>query len=86
MVNPNMRSVNRNKQQDDRGTTVAQALFWAVNHLAAKGVDSPLREAQDLLAHTLKIERVKLLDSREQPVSPASKRIFETLLRRRARR
>jgi release factor glutamine methyltransferase len=86
MVNPNMRSVNRKYLQDNHGNSVAQALFWAVAQLAQNGVDSPLRDAQDLLAHTLKLERVKLLASKDLTVAPPEVKIFSTLIRRRARR
>ncbi|NTV51557.1 MAG: peptide chain release factor N(5)-glutamine methyltransferase [Candidatus Firestonebacteria bacterium] len=86
MVNPNKQSVNRKYPQDNRGISAAQALFWAKELLAQNGVETPLREAQDLLAHVLKWERVKLLAARELVLSPVVGRSFSALVRRRARR
>jgi release factor glutamine methyltransferase len=86
MLNRKAGSVNFKNQRGDHGASVAQALFWAASRLAAKGVESPLRDAQDLLAQALKMERAKLLAARELEVSPAAGQVFAKLVRRRAQR
>lgn len=62
-------------------TTVSEQLTWARRLL--NGKESPLLEAQILLSHVLKCERLKLIAWPEMAVSPEQQESFRKLVERR---
>lgn len=62
-------------------TTVSEQLTWARRLL--NGKDQPLFEAQILLAHVLKCERIKLIAWPETTISPEQQSAFRQLVERR---
>lgn len=63
--------------------TVHQLLALATDYFHKKGIDSPRLDAEVLLAHVLKIDRVQLYCSLQQPVNGVEINKFRELVRRR---
>ncbi len=66
--------------------TVLETIQRSAEFLAGKGVDSPRLQAELLLAHTLKTERVQLYLGFERVLTPAEIELMRGLVRRRGRR
>jgi release factor glutamine methyltransferase len=62
---------------------VLDFLRVTTDHLARKGFDSPRLEAEHLLSHVLRVNRVGLYLQFDRPLSPEEIGRFRTLLRRR---
>src|SRR4029078_11083964 len=63
--------------------TIKALLAWTTDFLAKKGIESPRLEAQILLAHVLKCNKVDLLVRYdEQPAEPERQRFRELIHRR----
>jgi release factor glutamine methyltransferase len=63
--------------------TIKTLLSWTSDFLASKGIESPRAEAQILLAHVLKCNRVDLLVRYEEQPSEAERTRFRELIQRR---
>jgi release factor glutamine methyltransferase len=64
--------------------TVGRLLTWTTGHLKRKGSESPRLDAEVLLAHVLRWERVKLYTHYESEVGAAERGVYRDLVRRRA--
>ena len=67
-----------------RGVPVREALDSAVVALSAAGVDTPRLDAEVLLAHTLGVDRTRLVIDRDRPVEGPAVRAFQDAVRRRS--
>ena len=63
--------------------TIKALLAWTTDFLATKGVESPRAEAQILLAHVLKCNKVDLLVRYDEQPSEAERARFRELIHRR---
>ena len=70
-------------EADDRWT-VERLLTWTKDFLQKKGADSPLLDAQVLLASVLKCQRMHLYTRYKDEVSEAHRASFRDLVKRRA--
>jgi len=66
--------------------TVLEAIQKTADFFEPKGVDSPRLQAELLLAHVLKLPRMKLYLNFDRPLTPAEVDAFRELVRRRAQR
>jgi release factor glutamine methyltransferase len=66
--------------------TVLEAIQKTADFLTPKGVDSPRLQAELLLAHVLKLPRMKLYLNFARELAPAEVDAFRDLVRRRAQR
>ena len=66
--------------------TVLEAIQKSTEFLARKGVESPRLQAELLLAHLLKLPRMKLYLNFERPLGPAETDALRELVRRRGQR
>jgi len=66
--------------------TILDALRWANNQLKKTGLDSPMLDAEVLLAHTLQTTRAKLFARFNDPLKPHEQEKFLLLTERRAQR
>jgi release factor glutamine methyltransferase len=66
--------------------TVLEAIQKTADFLTPKGVDSPRLQAELLLAHVLKLPRMKLYLNFDRTLAPAEVDAFRELVRRRAQR
>jgi release factor glutamine methyltransferase len=66
--------------------TVLEVIQRGAEFLAQKGVDSPRLQTELLLAHALKVPRLKLYLNFERVLAPAELDQFRELVRRRSRR
>jgi release factor glutamine methyltransferase len=66
--------------------TVLEAIQKSTEFLAKKGVESPRLQAELLLAHLLKMPRMKLYLSFERALAPAETNALRELVKRRGRR
>lgn len=66
--------------------TVLEAIQKSAEFLGRKGVDSPRLQAELLLAHQLKLPRMKLYLNFERPLAPAETDALREMVRRRAQR
>jgi release factor glutamine methyltransferase len=67
-----------------RGVPVREALDSAVVALSAAGVETPRLDAEVLLAHALRVDRLVLLTDRDRPVEGPAVRAFRDAVRRRS--
>lgn len=68
---------------DAKVWTVGALLAWTKDFLAAKGVESPLLDAQVLLAHALGCERIQLYVRSEEVADDAARAKFRAMVQRR---
>ena len=66
--------------------TVLEVIQRSAEFLAKKGVDSPRLQAELLLAHLLKLPRMRLYLSFERALTPAEVDAFRELVKRRGQR
>jgi release factor glutamine methyltransferase len=69
---------------DDQRWSIGRLLAWTTDFLRRKGAESPRLDAEVLLAHALRTERVKLYTGFETEVDEATRAAFRELVRRRA--
>jgi release factor glutamine methyltransferase len=67
-----------------RGTPVGEALQSAATAIGAAGCETPRLDAEVLLAHTLGVDRARLLTDRDLIVAGPAVRTFQDAVRRRA--
>ena len=63
---------------------VRKVLGWTAQHFEKKGIDSPRLTAEVLLAHVLKVDRVRLYTDLDKPLSAPELQGFRALIERRA--
>jgi release factor glutamine methyltransferase len=63
--------------------TVRQVLAWTAPHFEKRGVDSPRLTAEVLLAHTLKVDRIRLYVDLDRPLAKDELAGFRALIERR---
>jgi release factor glutamine methyltransferase len=66
--------------------TLGEVLRAAADYLAARGVPSPRVDAELLLAHALRLERIQLYTEHDRPVTPEERSTARELVRRRGQR
>lgn len=66
--------------------TVARVLSWASEDFKKRGIDSARLDAELLLAHTLGIDRVRLIIDARRPLEPDELASYRELIRRRRER
>jgi release factor glutamine methyltransferase len=64
--------------------TIGRLLAWTTDYLKAKGSESPRLDAEVLLAHVLKCERVQLYTNYQTVVGGEHRQAYRHLVRRRA--
>ena len=64
--------------------TIGEVLRRSTEHLAAKGIERPRLDAERLLAHALRMERVELYMHLDRPLAPSEIDDARALLARRA--
>jgi release factor glutamine methyltransferase len=63
---------------------VRKVLGWTAQHFEKKGIDSPRLTAEVLLAHVLKVDRVRLYTDLDKPLSAPELQGYRALIERRA--
>jgi release factor glutamine methyltransferase len=66
--------------------TVGRVTRWAADDFRARGFESARLEAELLLAHVLKVDRVRILTDPARPLEPAELAAYRDLIRRRRAR
>lgn len=66
----------------DETWTTRRLLRWMTDHFQAKGLDSPQKMAQMLLAHVLGCERLRLFMEADRPASAAERSVLRDLVGR----
>lgn len=66
--------------------TILKVLEWTKGHFEQKGLESPRLDAELILAHVLKVQRVMLYARFDQPLSTEELAQIRALVARRARR
>jgi release factor glutamine methyltransferase len=67
-----------------RGTSIRDALDGAITAIGAAGCETPRLDAEVLLAHTLGVDRGRLLIDRDLAVEGPAVRVFQDAVRRRS--
>jgi release factor glutamine methyltransferase len=65
--------------------TILAVLDWTRAHFESKGLDNPRLDAEVILAHALKMQRVMLYAKHDQPLTPDERALIRGLVGRRAR-
>jgi release factor glutamine methyltransferase len=68
----------------DRTWTVLELLRWTTDHFAGRGIETARLDAECLLAHALRTDRLRLYLEYDKPVDAAERARFRELVRRRA--
>ncbi|MFH0960616.1 MAG: peptide chain release factor N(5)-glutamine methyltransferase [Pseudomonadota bacterium] len=76
----------KNLEYEKKTWKVNEVLKWTTNYLKDKGCQSPRLDAELLLAHALKTNRIGLYLIFDQPLSERERTIYRELVRRRASR
>jgi release factor glutamine methyltransferase len=63
--------------------TIARVLAWASSNFKERGLESPRLEAEVLLAHVLRVERVRLILDAHKPLEPEELARFRDAIKRR---
>ncbi len=71
---------------NDPAWTILRLLEWTRRFFESKGIDDPRLEAELLLAHVLKVERIQLYVQHARTVAEPELSAFRDLVRRRAAR
>lgn len=66
--------------------TVGRVTRWAADDFRARGLESARLEAELLLAHVLKVDRVRVLTDPTRPLEPGELSAYRELIRRRRAR
>lgn len=65
--------------------TILNLIKWTTDYLSKRGIDNPRPDAEILLAHVLKCERIDLYLRHDQPLHAEELRQFKPLIQRRAK-
>lgn len=63
--------------------TIRKVLAWTAPHFEKKGIDAPRLTAEILLAHVLKVDRVRLYVDHDRPLNADELSAFKALISRR---
>src|SRR5579863_9470091 len=63
--------------------TTRKILAWTSEHFAKRSIDSPRLTAEVLLAHVLKVDRVRLYVDLDRPLEPEERAAYRALIERR---
>jgi len=66
--------------------TVKDVLQWTTDYFRKKDMETPRLDAEVLLAHALKVDRLRLYLDLERPLTPQERTVYRDLIRRRASR
>ena len=77
---------NTSAATPDGGWTVQRILEWTTGFLKQKGIESPRLEAELLLAHARKCQRIRLYTDFSELLSDDQRTIMRELVQRRAKR
>lgn len=66
--------------------TILRVIQWTSNYFAGKGIDQPRANAEVLLAHVLRMERLQLYLHYDKPLTPQELAGYRETIRRRASR
>ncbi len=66
--------------------TILKVLRWTTGYFESKGIEQPRADAEVLLAHALRMERIQLYLRFDQPLTAAELATYRELVRRRALR
>jgi release factor glutamine methyltransferase len=80
----NPQSEIRNPQSSEGPWTIGRLLKWTADYLAQHGADSPRLDAEVLLAHARRCQRIDLYAAYDEEVDEAARATFRDLVRRRA--
>lgn len=70
----------------DETWTVGRVLAWVTKDFSSRGMDSPRLEAELLLAHALKCNRIQLIVDRDRPLIPEELAAYRAMVARRRNR
>jgi release factor glutamine methyltransferase len=70
----------------DAKWTIIKLLKWATSYFHSRGIDSPRAEAEILLSHALKLQRIDLYLRYDQPLYDEDLKRFKELIKRRINR
>ncbi len=79
-------SRNRQTTSSDRGArawTILEVLDWTAGRFEREGVESPRVDAEVLLAHSLKLERIRLYMDFDKPLAAEELAAYRALVKRR---
>ncbi len=79
-------AANSSATTPDGGWTVQKILEWTTGFLKQKGVESPRLEAELLLAHARKCQRIRLYTDFAELLSDDQRAVMRELVQRRAKR
>jgi release factor glutamine methyltransferase len=65
--------------------TVQDLLSWTKNHFEGLGIAEPRLEAEVLLAHALKLDRMGLYIQHDRPANQEEREVFRNLIKRRVK-
>ena len=68
----------------DEPWTIGRLLTWTTEFLGSKGADSPRLDAEVLLAHARRCQRIELYTAYEEAADEALREEFRALVRKRA--
>jgi release factor glutamine methyltransferase len=68
----------------DQAWTIGRLLTWTADFLGKRGAESPRLDAEVLLAHVLKWERVRLYTHYEEEIGDDARSMYRDLVRRRS--
>jgi release factor glutamine methyltransferase len=63
--------------------TVRRVLGWTTEHFTRQDIDAPRLTAEILLAHSLKLDRVKLYTDLDRPLGPDELKAYRAMIQRR---
>lgn len=66
--------------------TVGEVLQWTAKFFADKGIDNPRLDAEVLLAHVLKTDRLRLYVDFHKPLQPEELSVYRMLIKQRTQR
>ncbi len=66
--------------------TTRQVITWAADDFRTRGIDSPRLEAELLLCHVLRVDRIRLVVEPERPLTPEELSAYRSLILRRRER
>lgn len=70
-------------QQESAPWTIRRVLTWTTGHFEKKSIDAPRLTSEILLAHVLKVDRVRLYVDLDRPLSKDELATFRALIERR---
>jgi release factor glutamine methyltransferase len=63
--------------------TIGRVVRWAADDFRTRGIDNPRLEAELLLAHALKVDRMRIIVEGERPLMPEELALYRDMIQRR---